>query len=65
MLYFKKALNNGAVNLDIILKSNIEKIKQQHTLKKNIELFSNNLTVSFQGHLLSEYFAGSKYSVPK
>lgn len=52
--------------MDIILKSNIEEIKKSHTLsRKDIDLFSNNLAVSFQGYPLFEYFAGNKYNVSK
>ena len=52
--------------MSIILKSNIEEIKKEHTLnKKDIELFANNLAVSVKGYPLFEYFANYKYNVDK
>ena len=52
--------------MDVILKSNIEEIKKEHLLsKKDIELFANNLAVSFQGYPLFEYFANNNYNIEK
>ena len=52
--------------MEIVLKSNIEEIKKEHVLsKKDIELFANNLAVSFQGYPLFEYFMDYKYNVNK
>jgi hypothetical protein len=52
--------------MSVVLKSNIQEIKKEHTLnKKDIDLFANNLAVSFQGYPLFEYFAGNKYNVSK
>ena len=52
--------------MDIVLKSNIEEIKKEHTLsKEDIELFANNLAVSFKGYPLFEYFSGYQYNVEK
>ena len=52
--------------MDVILKSNIEEIKNEYTLsKKDINTMANNLAISFQGYPLFEYFAGIKYSVSK
>jgi GNAT superfamily N-acetyltransferase len=52
--------------MDIVLKSNIEEIKKEHTLsKQDIELFANNLAVSFQGYPLFEYFAYNNYDISK
>ena len=49
-----------------ILKSNIEEIRKEHGLtKKDIEIFSNNLAVSFKGYPLFEYFSDYKYDVAK
>ena len=48
--------------MEVVLKSNIEEIKKDHHLtKKDIDLFANNLAVSFQGYPLFEYFANYKY----
>jgi GNAT superfamily N-acetyltransferase len=52
--------------MDIILKSNIKKIKKDHFLdKKDIDLFANNLATSFQGYPLFEYFANYEYDISK
>ena len=52
--------------MDIIVKSNIEEIKKEHVLSKNdIDLFANNLAVSFQGYPLFEYFAYNNYNISK
>lgn len=49
-----------------ILKSNIEEIRKEHGLsKKDIDVFANNLAVSFKGYPLFEYFANNKYNVRK
>lgn len=49
-----------------VLKSNIDNIKKEHGLsKEDIDIFANNLAVSFQGYPLFEYFANYKYSIPK
>ena len=49
-----------------ILKSNIEEIKKEHGLiKRDFEVFSNNLAVSFKGYPLFEYFSNNEYSVKK
>ena len=49
-----------------LLKSNIEKIRKEHGLNKNdIDVFSNNLAVSFKGYPLFEYFANNKYNIKK
>ena len=49
-----------------ILKSNIEEIRKEHGLNKNdINLFANNLAVSFKGYPLFEYFANNKYNIKK
>lgn len=49
-----------------IIKSNIEKIREEYGLnKKDIEIFANNLAASFQGYPLFEYFANNKYNIKK
>ena len=49
-----------------LLKSNIEKIRNEYGLnKKDIDVFSNNLAVSFKGYPLFEYFADYKYDIKK
>ena len=49
-----------------LLKSNIEEIRKEHGLdKKDIEIFANNLAVSFKGYPLFEYFANNKYDIKK
>ena len=49
-----------------ILKSNIEEIRKEHGLsKKDIDVFANNLAVSFKGYPLFEYFANDKYDIKK
>ena len=49
-----------------IIKSNIEDIRKEHGLNKDdIEIFSNNLAVSFKGYPLFEYFSKNKYSIKK
>lgn len=49
-----------------LLKSNIEEVKREHGLnKKDYEVFSNNLAVSFKGYPLFEYFANNKYNIKK
>lgn len=52
--------------MEIVLKSNIEEIKKEHTLnKKDIDLFATNLAISFQGYPLFEYFSNYKYNISK
>ena len=49
-----------------IVKSNIEEIRKDHGLnKKDIDVFANNLAVSFKGYPLFEYFAYDKYNTKK
>ena len=49
-----------------LLKSDIEEVKKEHGLnKKDFEVFSNNLAVSFKGYPLFEYFADYKYDIKK
>ena len=49
-----------------LLKSNIEEVKKDHGLnKKDFDVFSNNLAVSFKGYPLFEYFANNKYNIDK
>lgn len=49
-----------------ILKSNIEEIRKEHGLsKKDIDIFANNLAVSFKDYPLFEYFANNKYNIKK
>lgn len=49
-----------------ILKSDIEEIKKEHGLSKDdIDLFANNLAVSFQGYPLFEYFTNDNYNISK
>lgn len=49
-----------------VLKSNIEEIRKEHGLnKKDFEVFSNNLAISFKGYPLFEYFANNKYNIKK
>jgi ribosomal protein S18 acetylase RimI-like enzyme len=49
-----------------LLKSNIEDVKKEHGLnKKDFEVFSNNLAVSFKGYPLFEYFSNNKYNIKK
>ena len=49
-----------------ILKSNIEEIRKEHGLnKKDIDIFANNLAVSFKGYPLFEYFSNYKYNIKK
>lgn len=48
------------------LKSNLEKIKKQHGLDKNdLDIFSNNLAISFKGYPLFETLSNYKYNVKK
>ena len=49
-----------------LLKSNIEEIRKEHGLnKKDIDVFANNLAVSFKEYPLFEYFSNYKYSIKK
>ena len=49
-----------------LLDSNFEKIKKQHGLdKKDLDIFSNNLAISFKGYPLFETLSNHKYSVKK
>ena len=49
-----------------IIKSNIEEIRKEHGLnKKDIDIFANNLAVSFKDYPLFEYFANNKYNIKK
>ena len=49
-----------------IYKSNLKNIIKEHGLKKkDFEVFSHNLAVSFQGYPLFEYFANHKYNIRK
>ena len=49
-----------------IVKSNLKDIIKEHGLKKkDFEIFSHNLAVSFQGYPLFEYFANYKYNIGK
>ena len=49
-----------------LLKSNIEEVKKDRGLsKKDFDIFSNNLAISFKGYPLFEYFANNKYSIKK
>lgn len=49
-----------------LLKSNIEEVKKEHGLnKKDFDVFSNNLAISFKGYPLFEYFSNNKYNVEK
>ena len=49
-----------------LLKSNIDVIKKDHGLaKKDFDIFSNNLAISFRGYPLFEYFANNKYDIKK
>ena len=49
-----------------LLKSNIEEIRKEHGFnKKDIDVFANNLAVSFKGYPLFEYFANNKYNINK
>lgn len=49
-----------------LLKSNINEIRKEHGLgKKDFDIFSNNLAVSFKGYPLFEYFADNKYNIKK
>lgn len=49
-----------------IYKSNLKNIIKEHGLKKkDFEVFSHNLAVSFQGYPLFEYFANYKYNIRK
>lgn len=49
-----------------LLKSNIEEVKKEHGLdKKDFDVFSNNLAISFKGYPLFEYFANDNYNIKK
>ena len=49
-----------------ILKSNIEEIRKEHGLnKKDIEVFANNLAVSFKGYPLFECSTNNNYNIEK
>lgn len=49
-----------------ILKSNIDEIRKEYGLsKKDIDIFANNLAVSFKGYPLFEYFSNNKYNIKK
>lgn len=49
-----------------LLKSNIQEIRKEHGLnKKDIDVFANNLAISFKGYPLFEYFANNKYNINK
>ena len=49
-----------------LLKSNIEEVKKEHALdKKDFDVFSNNLAISFKGYPLFEYFANDNYNIKK
>lgn len=52
--------------MEHIIKSNIEEIRKEHGLtKQDIEIFSKNLALSFEGYPLFEYFANYKYNISK
>ena len=49
-----------------LLKSNIEEVKKECGLdKKDFDIFSNNLAISFKGYPLFEYFSNYKYNIKK
>lgn len=49
-----------------IIKTNIEEVRKEYGLnKKDLELFSNNLAISFKGYPLFEYFSNYKYNISK